>query len=53
MAPFNSPMLQVLRSTAGWTLGTVHTEHSILNAYVQAIENSEHFIYIEVNATCT
>lgn len=37
--------VQVLRSADRWSAGTC--ENSILNAYIQTIENSEHFIYIE------
>lgn len=39
--------VQILRSSATWSLGTQHTECSIQNAYIQMIEKSEHFIYIE------
>ncbi|KAK9450986.1 uncharacterized protein V1518DRAFT_371319 [Limtongia smithiae] len=41
--------VQLLRSASGWSLGFRHdkVEHSILNAYLKAIEQSEHFIYIE------
>lgn len=37
---------QVLRSADRWSTGTC--ECSILNAYIHTIENSEHYIYIEV-----
>lgn len=37
---------QVLRSADRWSTGTC--ENSILKAYIHTIENSEHFIYIEV-----
>ncbi|GAM89123.1 hypothetical protein ANO11243_071580 [Dothideomycetidae sp. 11243] len=37
---------QILRSAAKWSNG-LSTEHSIMNAYIDAIENSKHFIYIE------
>lgn len=37
---------QVLRSVDRWSAGTC--EHSILNAYVHVIENSQHYIYLEV-----
>ncbi|XP_072230639.1 phospholipase D2 [Leuresthes tenuis] len=37
--------VQVLRSADRWSTGTC--ENSILNAYIQTIENSEHYIYIE------
>jgi phospholipase D1/2 len=40
--------VQILRSATAWSLGTTNkTEHSILNAYVQMISTSEHFVYIE------
>lgn len=39
--------VQILRSAATWSLGTQHTECSIQNAYVQMIEKSDHFVYIE------
>uniref|UniRef100_A0A8P4G3R9 Phospholipase n=1 Tax=Dicentrarchus labrax TaxID=13489 RepID=A0A8P4G3R9_DICLA len=38
--------VQVLRSADRWSTGTC--ENSILNAYIQTINNSEHYIYIEV-----
>lgn len=40
--------VQILRSACNWSLGTPDvTEHSIMNAYVKLIEQSEHFVYIE------
>ncbi|PVH98007.1 phospholipase-like protein D1 [Periconia macrospinosa] len=40
--------VQILRSATSWSLGTPNkTEHSIMNAYVQMIATSEHFVYIE------
>lgn len=40
--------VQILRSSSMWSLGTPDvTEHSIMNAYVKLIEQSEHFVYIE------
>ncbi|PCH02254.1 Phospholipase D family [Penicillium occitanis (nom. inval.)] len=40
--------VQILRSAGNWSLGTPDvTEHSIMNAYVKLIEQSEHFVYIE------
>ncbi|KAK9246810.1 hypothetical protein V1506DRAFT_533817 [Lipomyces tetrasporus] len=41
--------VQLLRSACGWSLGMRHdkVEHSILNAYLKAIEQSDHFVYIE------
>jgi len=38
--------IQVLRSVADWSSGQPH-EYSIYNAYIDAIRNSKHFIYIE------
>ncbi|KAF6728882.1 Phospholipase D2 [Oryzias melastigma] len=37
--------VQVLRSTDSWSTGTC--ENSILEAYIQTIKNSQHYIYIE------
>lgn len=40
--------VQILRSACWWSLGTPnHTEHSIMNAYIKIIEQSEHFVYVE------
>ncbi|KAL4864978.1 hypothetical protein BDV12DRAFT_157839 [Aspergillus spectabilis] len=40
--------VQILRSSSVWSTGTPEvTEHSIMNAYVKLIEESEHFVYIE------
>ena len=40
--------VQILRSCAMWSIGTPDkTEHSIMNAYVKMIEQSDHFVYIE------
>lgn len=40
--------VQILRSACSWSLGTPNkVEHSIMNAYVQMIATSEHFVYIE------
>lgn len=40
--------VQILRSTCWWSIGTPEkTEHSIMNAYVKMIEQSDHFVYIE------
>jgi len=38
--------IQVLRSVGKWSAGQPH-EASIYNAYLQEIQNAEHFIYIE------
>lgn len=48
--PFTVPAsgrakVQVLRSVDRWSAGTC--ENSILNAYIDTIDNSEHYIYIE------
>ena len=40
---------QVLRSVAKWSAGVEHTEMSIQKAYLDAIRNSKHYIYIEVS----
>ncbi|PLB39369.1 phospholipase D [Aspergillus candidus] len=40
--------VQILRSSSMWSTGTPEiTEHSIMNAYVKMIEESDHFVYIE------
>lgn len=40
--------VQLLRSSGMWSTGTPDvTEHSIMNAYVKLIEESEHFVHIE------
>ena len=39
---------QLLRSSAEWSAG-IPVEHSIMNAWISAINKSEHFIYIEVH----
>lgn len=39
--------VQLLRSVGKWSVGTAHTENSILNAYVESIRQAKHFIYIE------
>ncbi|KAJ5152874.1 Phospholipase D1 [Penicillium canariense] len=40
--------VQILRSSSMWSTGTPDvTEHSIMNAYVKMIEESDHFVYIE------
>ncbi|KAK4157311.1 hypothetical protein C8A00DRAFT_40279 [Chaetomidium leptoderma] len=38
--------IQLARSCCQWSLG-VTTEHSIANAYMDAIKNARHFVYIE------
>jgi phospholipase D1/2 len=37
---------QIVRSCTKWSAG-IPTEHSIQDAYISAIENSRHFVYIE------
>ncbi|KAF8630837.1 hypothetical protein AX17_005196 [Amanita inopinata Kibby_2008] len=40
--------LQICRSAGPWSMGTLgRVEHSIQNAYLKAIQMSEHFVYIE------
>ncbi|KAG1656449.1 Phospholipase D1 [Nymphon striatum] len=38
---------QILRSVGQWSAGVKYSEESIHNAYVDAIHNAQHFIYIE------
>ncbi|OTB12732.1 hypothetical protein K445DRAFT_320868 [Daldinia sp. EC12] len=38
--------IQLCRSCCDWSAGHP-TEHSIANAYINAIENAQHFVYIE------
>ncbi|KAG7287045.1 hypothetical protein NEMBOFW57_006545 [Staphylotrichum longicolle] len=38
--------IQLARSGCQWSLG-ISTEHSIANAYIEAIRNARHFVYIE------
>lgn len=38
---------QILRSAGLWSLGLEHTEHSIHTAYLNLIDQADHFIYIE------
>ncbi|EAQ87264.1 hypothetical protein CHGG_03883 [Chaetomium globosum CBS 148.51] len=38
--------IQLTRSCCKWSMGT-STEHSIANAYIEAIKNARHFVYIE------
>ncbi|XP_069368860.1 phospholipase D1 [Paralichthys olivaceus] len=39
--------VQILRSASDWSAGIKYHEESIHNAYIHAIQNSQHFIYIE------
>ena len=41
----------MLRSVSSWSAGVNETEHSIQTGYIEAINNAEHFIYIEVRDT--
>jgi phosphatidylserine/phosphatidylglycerophosphate/cardiolipin synthase-like enzyme len=38
--------VQILRSVSAWSTGVDQPEHSIMNAYVELIESSHHFVYI-------
>lgn len=46
--------VQILRSVSTWSTGVEHTEHSIMDAYVDLISSSCHFLYIGKcnNNTC-
>ena len=39
--------LQICRSAGPWSLGATTSERSVQNAYLKAIQLSEHFVYIE------
>ena len=40
--------VQMLRSCGEWSMGTPdQVEHSIMNAYIKMIQQSEHFVYVE------
>ena len=39
--------VQVLRSSASWSVGIRQKENSILQAYIKLIRESEHYLYIE------
>lgn len=45
-SPAEGMSCQIVRSCSKWSHG-VATEHSIANAYIDAIQNSQHFVYIE------
>lgn len=45
--PTSIDVYQILRSLCSWS-GGVPPENSIHEAYIKAIEASQHFIYIEV-----
>ncbi|XP_039983506.1 phospholipase D1 [Xiphias gladius] len=40
--------VQILRSASDWSAGIKYHEESIHNAYIHAIQESQHFIYIEL-----
>ena len=40
-------IFQVLRSGSQWSVGIQKTENSIYNAYLKAINEAQHYIYIE------
>ncbi|RVE59151.1 hypothetical protein OJAV_G00201130 [Oryzias javanicus] len=42
-----SAKVQILRSASDWSAGIKYHEESIHNAYVNVIQQSQHFIYIE------
>ncbi|KAF6719590.1 Phospholipase D1 [Oryzias melastigma] len=42
-----SAKVQILRSASDWSAGIKYHEESIHNAYVDVIQQSQHFIYIE------
>ncbi|KAK1752128.1 hypothetical protein QBC47DRAFT_306240 [Echria macrotheca] len=44
--PSDGAHIQLTRSASKWSANT-KTEHSIANAYIQAITNARHFVYIE------
>ncbi|WPG99777.1 phospholipase D/nuclease [Acrodontium crateriforme] len=44
--PLGGTQVQLMRSCTKWSHG-VALEHSIANAYIQTIRESEHFVYIE------
>ncbi|XP_076857811.1 phospholipase D1 isoform X2 [Brachyhypopomus gauderio] len=45
--PLTPASVQVLRSACQWSIGTKVHEESIHLAYISAIQNSRHYIYIE------
>ncbi|KAF7195689.1 Phospholipase D1 [Pseudocercospora fuligena] len=44
--PLGGTQCQIARSCAKWSHG-VALEHSIANAYIETIKNSQHFVYME------
>lgn len=44
--PSDTMPCQLVRSCTKWSHGT-HTEHSVQNAYIDMIQRSQHFVYIE------
>ena len=53
--PLGGMHCQIIRSCVRWS-HNVSVEHSIANAYIEAIRDSEHFVYMEnqffITATC-
>eukprot|EP01080_Neovahlkampfia_damariscottae_P005093 gene5093-8692_t len=47
LSPYKNCNVQLLRSAAKWSFGLDTPEKSIYECYLDLIENSEHFIYIE------
>jgi phospholipase D1/2 len=45
-APQGGMLCQIVRSVSKWSHG-IGTEHSIADAYINVIKNSQHFVYIE------
>jgi phosphatidylserine/phosphatidylglycerophosphate/cardiolipin synthase-like enzyme len=45
--PYPKCDVQILRSACKWSFGIEMPERSIYDAYIELIENSKHFIYIE------
>lgn len=45
--PAGRTTVQVLRSGGEWSIGLSRTEHSPLNALVQIIRNSRHYLFLE------
>ncbi|KAL6070882.1 Phospholipase [Balamuthia mandrillaris] len=44
---FSNCTCQVVRSVSSWSAGKVEREQSVYRAYLSAIKNAKHFIYIE------
>lgn len=39
--------IQICRSISKWSHGTIETEHSVANAYIEIIQAARHFVYME------